>query len=67
MCLARGRGVRLGLRSLLQLVPGPLGVLVLWLRLRLQVRLGRRPLACGPLCVGVVLLFVVLWGWGRLK
>ena len=46
--MAREQGLRLGLRSLLRLVPGPLGVLVLWLRLRLLVRLGRHPLACGP-------------------
>ena len=62
MCLARGQGVGLGLRPVLLLVLDPVGVLVLWLHL--LVRLGRRPLPCGPKCVGVVLLRVVLWaGW----
>ena len=46
MCLARGQGVGLGLRPALLLVFDPVGVLVLWLRL--LVRLGRHPLACGP-------------------
>ena len=63
LCLAGDLGLELcplfSLRVLLML----LGVLALRLLLCLLLRLGQRPLSGGPLRVGELLLFVILWRW----